>query len=49
MYFPRKSQKKIMFLGKMQEIRALEANINILQQISVKYWPLATTLTTTRH
>ena len=38
-----------MFSGKVQEIRALEANINISQQISVKYWPLATTFTTTRH
>ena len=40
MCFPRKSQKFIMFLGKMQEISALEANIGSFQQISVKYLPL---------
>ena len=33
----KKSQKFITFLGKMQEISALEANINNSQQISVKY------------
>ena len=37
--FSRKSQKCIIFLGKMQEISALEANINSFQQISVKYLP----------
>ena len=34
--FSRKSEKFI-FLGKMQEISALEANIDSFQQISVKY------------
>ena len=34
-----KSQKFIIFLGKMQEISALEANINSFQQILVKYLP----------
>ena len=37
--FSRKSQTCIIFLGKMQEISALEANINSFQQISVKYLP----------
>ena len=32
-------QKFVIFLGKMQEISALEANINSFQQISVKYLP----------
>ena len=34
-------QKNIffIFLGKMQEISALEVNINSFQQISVKYFP----------
>ena len=36
--FSRKSEKFI-FLGKMQEIKALEANIDSFQQISVKYLP----------
>ena len=36
--FSRKSEKFI-FLGKMQEISALEANIDSFQQISVKYLP----------
>ena len=35
----RKSQKFVIFLGKMKEISALEANINRFQQISVKYLP----------
>ena len=35
----RKSQKFIIFLRKMQEISALEANVNGFQQISVKYLP----------
>ena len=39
MYFPRKSQKFVIFLGKMKELGALEANINSFQQISVKYFP----------
>ena len=39
MCFPRKSQKFVIFLGKMQEIRALEANISSFQQNSVKYLP----------
>ena len=34
-----KLQKFIIFLGKMQEISALEANINSFQQISVQYLP----------
>ena len=37
--FSRKSQKSVTFLGKMQEISALEANIDSFQQISVKYLP----------
>ena len=37
--FSRKSQKCITFLGKMQEISALEANIDSFQQILVKYLP----------
>ena len=32
-------KKFVIFLGKMQEISALEANINSFQQISVKYLP----------
>ena len=36
---PRASQKFVIFLGKMQEISALEANIGSFQQISVKYLP----------
>ena len=36
--FSRKSEKFI-FLGKMQEISALEANIDSFQQILVKYLP----------
>ena len=39
MCFPRKSQKFVIFLGEIQELSALEANINSLQQISVKYFP----------
>ena len=35
----KKSQKFVTFLGKMQEISALEANIDSFQQISVKYLP----------
>ena len=35
----RKSQKCVIFLGKMQEISALEANVDNFQQISVKYFP----------
>ena len=37
--FSRKLQKSVIFLGKMQEISALEANIDSFQQISVKYLP----------
>ena len=37
--FSKNSQKFVMFLGKMQEISALEVNINSFQQISVKYLP----------
>ena len=37
--FSRKSQKCVVFLGEMQEISALEVNINSFQQISVKYLP----------
>ena len=37
MCFPRKSQKFVIFLEKMQEISALETNIGRFQQISVKY------------
>ena len=37
MYFPKKSQKIIIFLGKMEEISVLEANIGSFQQILVKY------------
>ena len=36
---PRASQKFVIFLGKMQEISASEANIGSFQQISVKYLP----------
>ena len=38
--FSRKWQKFIIFLGKVQEISALEANIDYFQQILVKYLPL---------
>ena len=34
-----KLQKFIIFLGKMQEISALESNIDSFQQILVKYLP----------
>ena len=37
MCFSRKSQKFVIFLGKMQEISALETNIGSFQQILVKY------------
>ena len=37
--FSKKSQKFVTFLGKMQEISALEANIDSFQQVSVKYLP----------
>ena len=37
--FSRKSQKCVVFLGELQEISALEVNINSFQQISVKYLP----------
>ena len=37
----KKSQKFVIFLGKMQEISALEVNINSFQQISVKYLPFS--------
>ena len=37
--FSRKSQNSVTCLGKMQEISALEANIDSVQQISVKYLP----------
>ena len=40
MCFPRKSQKFVTFLRKMQEISALEANIDSFEQILVKYLPL---------
>ena len=39
--FSKKSQKFIISLGKMQEISALEANIDSFQQISVKYLPFS--------
>ena len=39
MCFPRKSQKFVLFFGKMQEISALEENIGSYQQIPVKYLP----------
>ena len=39
MCFSRKSQKIVTFLGKMQEISVLEANIGSFQQILVKYLP----------
>ena len=35
--FSRKSRKFVIFLGKMQEINAFEANIDSFQQIFVKY------------
>ena len=37
--FSRKSQKIFILLGKIQEISALEANIDSFQQILVKYLP----------
>ena len=37
MCFSRKSQKFVIFLGKMQEVNALEANIGSFQEIFVKY------------
>ena len=39
--FSKNSQKFVIFLGKMQEISALEVNINSFQQISVKYLPFS--------
>ena len=39
MCFSRKSQKFVIFLGKMQKINALEANISSFQEISVTYLP----------
>ena len=39
--FSRKSQKIFILLGKIQEISALEANIDSFQQILVKYLPLS--------
>ena len=39
--FSRKSQTFIIFLGKMQEVSALEANIDSFQQILVKYLPFS--------
>ena len=39
MCFPKKSQKFVMFLGKMQVISALKANTGSFQQILVKYLP----------
>ena len=41
MCFPRKSKKFVVFLGKMQEISALEANISSFQHISVKHLPFS--------
>ena len=35
------NHKNLLFLGKMQQISALEANINSFQQISVKYLPFS--------
>ena len=37
--FSRKSQKFVIFLGKLQEINVLEKNINSFQEILVKYLP----------
>ena len=37
--FQKKSQKFVIFLGKMQVISALKANIGSFQQILVKYLP----------
>ena len=37
--FSQKSQKYIIFFGKIQEISALEANIDSFQRLSVKYLP----------
>ena len=39
--FSRKSQKFFILFGKIQEISALEANIDSFQQILVKYLPLS--------
>ena len=39
MCFLRKSQKFVTFLGKMQEISALEASIGSFQQLLIKYSP----------
>ena len=39
--FSRKLRKFIIILGKMQEISALESNIDSFQQISVKYVPFS--------
>ena len=36
MGFSRKSQKFVIFLGKMQEMNASEANISSFQEVSVK-------------
>ena len=41
MCFPSKLQKLFIFLGKMQEISPLEANIGSFQQILVKYLPFS--------
>ena len=39
MCFSRKSQEVVIFLEKMQEISALEANISSFQEVLVKYLP----------
>ena len=39
MRFSRKLSKFVIYLGKMKEISALEANSDSFQQISVKYLP----------
>ena len=39
MGFSRKSQKYVIFLGKMQEVNASEAIIGSFQEVSVKYLP----------
>ena len=39
MCFHKNYENNIIFLGKIQEISALEANIDSFQQISVKYLP----------
>ena len=39
MFFSKKSKKFVIFLGKMQETSALDANISSFQQILVKYLP----------